>query len=151
MFYTLKVEWDDGDKSIVIGNDENDNDKENNIITKVTVHMDTIGDSRTKSEQMLSKIHIEGKISKDTTVVNIYDKLRDFFLWSIDYDGSTTYRKVTINVKATGGTKLRGYEFENLFVSDYKEIYDRTDGDKDGTFCLDLIQRENELHTIQVF
>ena len=32
MFYTLKVEWDDGDKSIVIGNDENDNDKENNII-----------------------------------------------------------------------------------------------------------------------
>ena len=100
---------------------------------------------------MLSKIHIEGKISKDTTVVNIYDKLRDFFLWSIDYDGSTTYRKVTINVKATGDKKLRGYEFENLFVSDYKEIYDRTDGDKDGTFCLDLIQRENELHTIQVF
>ena len=150
MFYTLKVEWDDGDKSIIIGNEENTNDAENSVINKVIIHMDTIDDdTNTKSGQMLARVQIEGKIPKDQKLKKIYEKLADFFAWSID-NNSTTYRKVTIKVNNNDGEKLREYVFENLFVRDYQEIYDSTSGDKDGIFKIDLTQRENELHTINV-
>ena len=150
MFYTLKVEWDDGDKSVVIGNEDNEDDSEKKVITKVIVHMDTIDDdTNTKSGQMLARVQIEGKIPKDEKNNKIYEKLADFFAWSID-NKSTTYRKVTIKVNDNEGKKLREYVFENMFVRDYQENYDSTAGDKDGIFKIDLTQRENELHTINV-
>lgn len=152
MFYTLKVEWDDGDQSIVIGNGEDDNNKENNVITKAIVHIDTLDDNtNTKSEQLLARIKIEGKIPKDKTLAGfVENQLREIFKWSVDCVGDTTYRKVTLEVMEKGNVSKRKFVFENVFVRDYVEEYDSSAGDKDGTFKLDLTQRENELNTIEI-
>ena len=150
MFYTLKVEWDDGDQTIEIGDVGNDKNKENSIITKVAVKFDTIDDdTNTKSSQMLARIKIEGKIPTDNQV-NIFEKLSKLSDWSRDFVSRTTYRKVILTINESANNTLRQYEFENIFVRDYIEEYDIDKKDADGKFELNLTQRENMLDAINI-
>lgn len=151
MIYTLKIEWDDGEKTIEIGATK----EEQVVITDAEVMLDTVDDyTRNKSKAMLAKISVKGQIL-GTKAPKLKESLRDIFLWATDFEVDTTYRKVTLTVKESSNNVLRTYEIENMFVSDYKEKYRNSDekggqGDKGGIFELYLTQQENDLDKILV-
>ena len=153
MIYVLKVECDDEDKSVEIGAANN----ETAVITDVVVWLDTIDDdTNSKSKQMLARVDIQGQIlGRAQNAPELKDKLRKIFLWAMDFDIDTTYRKVTLVVKEDETHILRTYEFDKMFIRDYKENYISSgekgkSGDKPGTFKIELTQQENQLDTIEV-
>ena len=152
MDYILKVEWDEGDNVIEIGGVK----EEKPVITSAEVWLDTIDDDTSKkSKAMLARVNIKGKFLSGSEAPKLKEKLRDIFLWAMDFKMSTTYRKVTLTVKEDEETVFRTYEFDKIFVRDYKEIFknsdeEGSDGDKGGTFELDLTQQDNQLDTIEV-
>ena len=152
MDYILKVEWDEGDRVIEIGEVK----EEKPVITSAEVWLDTIDDDTSKkSKAMLARVNIKGKFLSGSEAPKLKEKLRDIFLWAMDFKMSTTYRKVTLTVKEDEETVFRTYEFDKIFVRDYKEIFknsdeEGSDGDKGGTFELDLTQQDNQLDTIEV-
>lgn len=152
MDYILKVEWDEGDNVIEIGGVK----EEKPVITSAEVWLDTIDDDTSKkSKAMLARVNIKGKFLSGSEAPKLKEKLREMFLWAMDFKMSTTYRKVTLTVKEDEETVFRTYEFDKIFVRDYKEIFknsdeEGSDGDKGGTFELDLTQQDNQLDTIEV-
>ena len=151
MIYTLKVEWDDGEKLIEIGESKD----EQAVITDAEVFLDTIDDTtRNKSKAMLAKINVKGQII-GKKIPKLKDSLLDIFNWARDFEVDSTYRKVTLTIKEDAATVLRTYEIQNMFVRDYKETYQNSDqkggqGDKGGMFELALTQQENDLKKILV-
>lgn len=151
MNYVLKIEWDDGEQSIEIGESK----EEQAVITDAEVMLDTIDDNtRNKSKAMLARVNVKGQIV-GKKIRDLREKLIDIFNWAKDLSVDTTYRKVTLIVKEDESTDLRKYEIENMFVRDYKETYHNSDekggqGDKGGMFELDLTQQENDLDKVYV-
>lgn len=151
MIYTLKIEWEDGDKTIEIGATK----EEQVVITDAEVMLDTVDDyTRNKSKAMLAKISVKGQIL-GTKAQKLKESLREIFLWATDFKVNSTYRKVILTIKEDETTVLRTYEIQNMFVRDYKEIYQNSEqkggqGDKGGMFELYLTQQENDLDNILV-
>lgn len=151
MIYTLKIEWDDGEKAIEIGASE----EEENVITDGEIFLNTIDENtRNKSKAMLAEINVKGQIIGKKSP-KLRESLRDIFNWARDFEVDTTYRKVTLTIKESSTTVLCTYEIENMFVRSYKETYQNSNqkggqGDKGGMFELDLAQQENDLKKILV-
>lgn len=152
MLYSIKITAEDGE---VIEIGKEDKESENNLITEVTIHMDTVSnDVSNKSTGMLAKIKICGVISFD----DIGDELLKIFNWSKELKSDKWYRTLEIKIKKDMNIDYRTYTFEKVFVVDYLEIY-KTEMDSkqenstaDKThFELYLTQQENNFKTIEAY
>jgi hypothetical protein len=151
MLFSIKITSEDGE-IIEIGKE--DKEAENNLITEVTIHMDTVNnDVSNKSNAMLAKIKICGVIDEI-----IGDELLKIFQWSKALKENQWYRTIEIKIKTSMEKVYRNYSFEKVFVVDYIEIY-KTEKDssqdaknEDKThFELYLTQKENYFKTIEAY
>ena len=152
MIYSVKITSEDGE-IIEIGKDGVE--EESSLITDLTVHLDTIdNDSRQKSQAMLAKIILKGSIDEI-----IKNETRQLFNWAKSLEKSKWYRSLVITVREDMGSQpFRTYQFENVFVVDYLEIYktesalseSSSDADKDH-FELYLTQKEGNFKTIESY
>lgn len=117
-------------------------------ITGIAVIFDTVDDNVTeKRKSLLAKIEITGKITPENQ-----EELRKIFNWAKDFDADTTYRKVVIET-SQNKEPLHKYEFDKIFVRDYKEEYrEPTEEDKAGlqAFALSLSQKANNLANAKI-
>ena len=142
MQYSIKLTGDG--KEIFFG--AADDDK--GIIKSVEIYLDTIDDAvRSKSDAMLSRIKIVGKIQENTS-----QRLIDVFNWSLEMSSEKIYKKLEIGIYNSEKI-LRQYIFPEMFVVDYKEVYTADGHDKDEKpyFELYLTQKENNLKAIDTF
>lgn len=145
MLYEVKIEDQDGEEVIYIGNPENDG--EDKMITDIIVELDTINkQSRQKSNAMLAKIEIVGLLDR-----SINDEIIKIFRWAKEQNEDKWYRNIEIKVKTSSGNLYRTYKFENVFILDYTEKYtDESESNKDY-FTVKLTQKENNFKDITTF
>ena len=145
MLYEVKIEDQDGEEVIYIGNPENEG--ESKKITSLIVELDTINDqSRQKSNAMLAKIEIVGLLDS-----SIREEIRKLFIWAKELNEEKWYRNIEIKVKTSNENVDRIYNFENVFILDYSEVYtDEADNKKDY-FKVKLTQKENNFKKIATF
>lgn len=117
-------------------------------ITSVEVVLDTPDDKVTgKSADILAHITIVGNI--DPSKSKLYIEL---FNWAKDFTFESQYRKVKIAIGESNDKFCRSYEFERMFVVDYKEQYEKAkDGGQVGTFTLLINQEANNLQKAETF
>lgn len=117
-------------------------------ITGIAVIFDTVDDNVTeKRKSLLAKIEITGNITPENQ-----EELRKIFNWAKDFDAETTYRKVVIET-SQGKQPLHKYEFDKIFVRDYKEEYREPTKEGDAglqAFALSLSQKANNLDNAKV-
>ena len=149
MQYRVVITPSDGGDPIELGKQSEDNsqNQESNVITKVDIHLDTIDNNvLQKSNAVLARITVTGKIIDEIT-----DTLRQLFEWSCEYDKNKWYRTVEIEIKSDNINVSRTYIFKEVFVVDYQELY-KTDGNDDKPeFILSMTQRENNLDKIDTY
>ena len=145
MLYEVKIEDQDGEEVIYIGNPENEG--ESKKITSLIVELDTINDqSRQKSNAMLAKIEIVGLLDS-----SIKGEIIKLFNWAKEQNAEKWYRNIEIKVKTSNEDVDRIYNFENVFILDYSEVYtDEADNKKDY-FKVKLTQKENNFKKIATF
>lgn len=117
-------------------------------ITSVEVVLDTPDDKVTgKSADILAHITIIGDIDPHDSKPYI-----DLFNWAKDFTSESQYRKVKIAIGASENELCRSYEFECMFVVDYKEQYEKAKtGGQVGTFTLLINQEANNLQKAETF
>ena len=136
--YAIKIESADTDPIEI-----NENQS---IITDVEIFIDTIDDNvRQKASGMLARLTVIGKID-----VSIQDQLIGLFDWSKDLDSDNWYRNVELKIFESKKLQ-RTYEFPNMFVVDYKELYHASGEQKEGTFELYLTQKDNNFEGIKTY
>lgn len=145
MLYEVKIEDQDGEEVIYIGNPENEG--EGKMITSLVVELDTINDqSRQKSNAMLAKLEIVGLLDS-----SIKGEIIKLFNWAKEQNEEKWYRNIEIKVKTSNDNVDRIYNFENVFILDYSEVYtDEADNKKDY-FKVKLTQKENNFKKIATF
>ena len=145
MLYEVKIEDQDGEEVIYIGNPENEGESQK--ITSLIVELDTINDqSLQKSNAMLAKIEIVGLLDS-----SIKGEIIKLFNWAKEQNAEKWYRNIEINVKTSNEDVDRIYNFENVFILDYSEVYtDEADNKKDY-FKVKLTQKENNFKKIATF
>ena len=145
MLYEVKIEDQDGEEVIYIGNPENEGESQK--ITSLIVELDTINDqSRQKSNAMLAKIEIVGLLDS-----SIKGEIIKLFNWAKEQNAEKWYRNIEIKVKTSNEDVDRIYNFENVFILDYSEVYtDEADNKKDY-FKVKLTQKENNFKKIATF
>lgn len=145
MLYEVKIEDQDGEEVIYIGNPENDG--EDKMITNIIVELDTINNqSRQKSNAMLAKIKIVGLLDS-----SIKGEIIKLFNWAKEQNEDKWYRNIEIKVKTSSDNVYRIYNFENVFILDYEENYtDESESNKDY-FTVKLTQKENNFKKIATF
>ena len=142
MLYTVTIVPNDGKNIIEFGKIIDGNRDEENVITKVDISFDTTdNDVRKKSNSMLAKLKICGEIKEEIT-----DKLISLFNWTRDSADDQWYRSVEIEIKKSPTNVVRSYKFEEMFVVDYMEHYEKEN--EKCTFELNLTQKENHLDNI---
>lgn len=117
-------------------------------ITAVDVIFDTPDDNVTgKSADILAHIEIKGDIDPHESQPYI-----DLFNWAKDFTSEGQYRKVKISIGDSENAVCRSYEFERMFVVDYKEQYEKAKtGAQIGTFELLINQEANNLQKAETF
>ncbi len=146
MIFSIKITSEDGEV-IEIGKDGKEREK--SLITDVEVHMDTVNnDARNKSNAMLAKIKIVGKINSE-----IREEVLNIFNWSKELDQKKWYRTIEIKAKSSMSEVFRTYIIPNVFVVDYFENYKtEMEGNNEADqFELYLTQQENNFKTIEAF
>ena len=146
MIFSIKITSEDGE---VIEIGKEGKEKEKNLITNVEVHMDTVNnDARNKSNAMLAKIKIIGKINSE-----ISNEVLSLFNWSKELDQKKWYRTIEIKAKSSLDTNFRTYIFEKVFIVDYIESYKaEIEGTSEADqFELYLTQQENNFKTIEAY
>lgn len=117
-------------------------------ITGVTVIFDTLDDNVTeKRKSLLAKIDVEGKINPGNK-----EELRKVFNWAKDFNADSTYRKVVIET-SEGNDALHKFEFDKIFVRDYKEDYHEPSSETNeggNVFTLSLSQKANNLDNAKI-
>lgn len=117
-------------------------------ITGITVIFDTLDDNVTeKRKSLLAKIEVEGNIRPANK-----EELRKVFNWAKDFNADSTYRKVVIET-SQGNDALHKFEFDKIFVRDYKEVYQEPKpGVREGGnfFTLSLSQKANNLDEAKI-
>lgn len=152
MLYSVKITSEDGEV-IEIGKEGIEGEK--NLITDFSVHMDTIdNDSRQKSMAMLAKITLKGSIDEI-----ISGEIIGLFNWAKALEKNKWYRSLEVKVKIDMNETFRTYQFDNVFVVDYLEVYktesaqgdsSATNADKDH-FELYLTQKESNFKNIESY
>lgn len=140
--YSMKIKMED--EEIILGVEKDDD------ITSMEIMLDTVDDKTlTKSKAMLMKVEVKGNIH----TVN-KDKLRKIFLWAKELEIDSAYCDVILEIKTGKSTPLRTYQLEKVFVCKYMEFYrdsnDNEGGDFGGTYEFTLVQKKNELDTINI-
>lgn len=151
MTYSISITSEEGEV-IEIGNET----KEVSLITDLIIHMDTTTNNVSeKAMGMLAKITVKGKIIDDETVKNKYIAL---FNWSKSLSKSQWYRDIVIKsyIDEDHDDVYRTYQFDKVFIVDYKEIYSASnnkDSNSSGTdhFELYLTQKENNFKAIETY
>ena len=117
-------------------------------LTSVNVVLDTPDDNVTgKSADILAHITIEGDIDPHDSKPYI-----ELFNWAKDFSSESQYRKMKISIGASEDKPCRSYEFERMFVVDYKERYEKAKtGGQVGTFTLLINQEANNLQKAETF
>ena len=120
----------------------------NQQITSVDVIFDTPDNNVTgKSADILAHITIEGELESGNSQPYI-----ELFNWAKDFTSEGQYRKVKISIGDSSDTVCRSYEFERMFVVDYKEKYEKgKSGGQIGTFALLINQEANNLPKAETF
>lgn len=145
MLYEVKIEDQDGEEVIYIGNPENEG--EGKMITSLVVELDTINDqSRQKSNAMLAKLEIVGLLD-----ISIKGEIIKLFNWAKEQNEEKWYRNIEIKVKTSNDNVDRIYNFENVFILDYKEVYTTESETKKDYFKVNLTQKENNFKKIATF
>ena len=143
MFYEVKIEDQDGEEVIVITETEG-----GQYITGLIVELDTINNqARQKSSAMLAKIEIVGRLRE-----SIKTEIIKLFNWAKEKNDEKWYRNIEIKIKKSEDNVIRVYNFENVFILDYKEVYkpDSEEGSLDY-FTVNITQQENNLTKIATF
>lgn len=143
MFYEVKIEDQDGEEVIAINETES-----GQYITGLVVELDTINDqARQKSSAMLAKIEIIGRLRE-----SIKTEIIKLFNWAKEKNDEKWYRNIEIKIKKSEDNVIRVYNFENVFILDYKEVYkpDSEEGSLDY-FTVNITQKENNLTKIATF
>ena len=143
MFYEVKIEDQDGEEVIVITETEG-----GQYITGLIVELDTINNqARQKSSAMLAKIEIVGRLRE-----SIKTEIIKLFNWAKEKNDEKWYRNIEIKIKKSEDNVIRVYNFENVFILDYKEVYkpDSEEGSLDY-FTVNITQKENNLTKIATF
>ena len=143
MFYEVKIEDQDGEEVIVITETEG-----GQYITGLIVELDTINNqARQKSSAMLAKIEIVGRLRE-----SIKTEIIKLFNWAKEKNDEKWYRNIEIKIKESEDNVIRVYNFENVFILDYKEVYkpDSEEGSLDY-FTVNITQKENNLTKIATF
>ena len=150
MVFIVKITSDDG-SVIELGKAEQEINNQGNCLTNVNIYMETLDKiSKKKSQAMLAKIEVFGKIDAEESK-NLKLLYKALFDWSKSLDKNQWYRTVDIEIKDDGGNDtFRKYHFEKMFVVDYKEFYDGTNNEN-NRFELYLTQQELQFKTIEVF
>ena len=95
---------------------------------------------------MLAKLEIVGLLDS-----SIKDEIRKLFIWAKELNEEKWYRNIEIKVKTSNENVDRIYNFENVFILDYSEVYtDEADNKKDY-FKVKLTQKENNFKKIATF
>jgi hypothetical protein len=119
---------------------ENDNDQSINYFE---VFFDTVdNNTKVKNSNMILKLIVEGAYSEDDES-GALSKLNAIFNWSKEKTSPTNYRTVKVEIfDQTVEKPNRSYEFPDMFVLDYHEIY-VVDEEKGSTikFRLELNQK----------
>ena len=143
MFYEVKIEDQDGEEVIAINETEG-----GQYITGLIVELDTINNqARQKSSAMLAKIEIVGRLRE-----SIKTEIIKLFNWAKEKNDEKWYRNIEIKIKKSEDNVIRVYNFENVFILDYKEVYkpDDEEGSLDY-FTVNITQKENNLTKIATF
>lgn len=143
MFYEVKIEDQDGEEVIVINETEG-----GQYITGLIVELDTINNqARQKSSAMLAKIEIVGRLRE-----SIKTEIIKLFNWAKEKNDEKWYRNIEIKIKKSEDNVIRVYNFENVFILDYKEVYTPDDDEKTfDYFTVNITQKENNLTKIATF
>lgn len=117
-------------------------------VESVEVFFDTPDDNVTgKSAGILAHITVNGIIDGHDSKPYI-----DLFNWAKDFTSEGQYRKVKISIGDSVDSTYRSYEFERMFVVDYKENYiSGKDGNQLGKFSLLMNQEANNLPKAETF
>ena len=143
MFYEVKIEDQDGEEVIAINETEG-----GQYITGIIVELDTINNqARQKSSAMLAKIEIVGRLRE-----SIKTEIIKLFNWAKEKNDEKWYRNIEIKIKKSEDNVIRVYNFENVFILDYKEVY-TPDYDEEtfDYFTVNITQKENNLTKIATF
>ena len=115
-------------------------------VKKVETFMDTINnDTQSKSGGMLAKLEISGDIRSQDSAIFV-----ELFKWAKDFKDKTQYRKVEVEVGAAEDSIFRRYEYDKMFVVDYKETY-VGEGREHGSFILNLTQQDDNWGGVESF
>ena len=145
MLYEVKIEDQDGEEVIYIGNPENEG--EGKMITSLVVELDTINDqSRQKSNAMLAKLEIVGLLDS-----SIKGEIIKLFNWAKEQNEEKWYRNIEIKVKTSSDNVYRTYKFDNVFILDYKETYTDESESNKNYFTVNLTQKENNFKKLDSF
>ena len=96
---------------------------------------------------MLAKIEIVGRLREP-----IKTEIIKLFNWAKEKNSEKWYRNIEIKIKESEDNVIRVYNFENVFILDYKEVYkpDDEEGSLDY-FTVNITQKENNLTKIATF
>ncbi len=135
-----------GTDIIAISESRESDDAEGSVIEYVDIFFDTTDNNvKQKSGSMLAKVEIRGKIPQAPELMKKFRKLSE---WAHDRSAETTYRDICIAVKASDTSYQVVYTLKNVFVVDYREVYEANEGN--DRFELRLTQRENNMDKIDI-
>ena len=84
-------------------------------------------------------------------LVAIADINSDRLNWAKEQNEDKWYRNIEIKVKTSNDNVDRIYNFENVFILDYKEVYTTESETKKDYFKVNLTQKENNFKKIATF
>lgn len=136
-FFELKVNSSTADSISFLLDDE-----DTNTITDIQFFMNTLNDNTlNRSQSVRAEFIIKGSIDDKSK-----SEIQKLAAWAIATEKDKVYRDVNIIIRDnsdTSGETLRRYNFSEMFVIDYKEIF-KSSAEKDdqGSFELLIAQKE---------
>lgn len=140
--FGITIESQDGEQ-ITLGG------VKDSTITDVKVQFDTLDDNvMSKSNAMVARIEIRGNLEDSNN-----EQLQKVFNWAKDFRKTSTYRTVKIVIyDSEEGGELRNYSISPVFVTDYTEEYQSTDGEeRGGLFFLKMNQVQNNFDNAKTY
>lgn len=118
-------------------------EEDKNTITDIQFFMNTLNDNTlNRSQSVRAEFIIKGSIDDKSK-----SEIQKLAAWAIATEKDKIYRNINIIVRDNedpSGETLRRYNFSEMFVIDYKEIFKQKTDDKDdqGSFELLIAQKE---------
>ena len=109
----------------------------NKGISDITFKHDSDDKTKALDIDSVTGILVNGKIEKANK-----DATLQLAKWSIQTSGTDLYRNVTVSIVDNEGLVVRQFEFSEMFVVDYLEVFDASNDDE-AKFTLKLYQRKN--------